>query len=222
MWAPRSANLVSCGRTVTSLRQRTAGPVNRNSTCDYKRFIVVITTRSQCARTQRQLDDVKEKRKKPPVTLYVADKTVRLVRAWMYRSKCLHRVCLVALNSFPVVSAPECGILETPTDMRRHNNRRDLYSRCWFYFGRAVELNDTFLCSPDPDPTLAALQSTSTVRAYQYGRFQMYASTSGIGSIWFAKHEFYTYALIESFYTCGISVQPLESQTVSQLFALDS
>ncbi|CAM9564330.1 unnamed protein product, partial [Sphacelaria rigidula] len=87
--------------------------------------------------------------------------------------------------------------------------------RCWFYFGRAMELSEAFLCSPDPDSTLAGLQSTSTVRAYQYGSLTFYSSFAGNGSLWLSRHEFYTYAMVQSFYTCGITVQALDSPTVN-------
>lgn len=87
--------------------------------------------------------------------------------------------------------------------------------RCWFYFGRAVELGQTFLCSSQPDPLLAAFQTTPTLRAYQYGWFEMYLTAAGNTSLWFGKHERYTYAMINNFYTCGVSVQPLNTTAVS-------
>lgn len=86
-----------------------------------------------------------------------------------------------------------------------------------------MELSEAFLCSPDPDSTLAGLQSTSTVRAYQYGSLTFYSSFAGNGSLWLSRHEFYTYAMVQSFYTCGITVQALDSPTVgvcSQAFFL--
>lgn len=88
--------------------------------------------------------------------------------------------------------------------------------RCWFYFGRAVELGWTFLCSSEQvDPLLASVRTTPTLRGYQYGRFQMYLSIAGNGSLWFGKSELYTYSMLTNFYTCGVTVQPLNSTTVS-------
>lgn len=87
-------------------------------------------------------------------------------------------------------------------------------TRCWFYIGRAVELGSPFLCSPDPDPALASLQSTPTLRAYQFGWFELFDASAGNESFWFAKHEKYTYAMLKHFYTCGITVQPLNEASV--------
>eukprot|EP00752_Nemacystus_decipiens_P001936 g1865.t1 len=87
--------------------------------------------------------------------------------------------------------------------------------RCWFYFGRAVELGQTFMCSSQPDPLLASFQNTPTLRAYQYGRFEMYLTAAGNGSLWFGESERYTYTMVTNFYTCGVTVQPLNSTTVT-------
>lgn len=87
-------------------------------------------------------------------------------------------------------------------------------TRCWFYFGRAIEMGNPFLCAPDPDPVLASFQSTPTLHAYQYGRFELYVSAAGNESLWFAKREQYYYAMVANFYTCGITVQSLNSSTV--------
>ncbi|CAM9190156.1 unnamed protein product, partial [Hapterophycus canaliculatus] len=87
--------------------------------------------------------------------------------------------------------------------------------RCWFYFGRAVELEQTFLCSSEPDPWLASYQNTPTLRAHPYGWFQMYLSAAGNNSLWFGKHEQYTYTMVTHFYTCGVTVQPLNATTVT-------
>ncbi|CAM9280664.1 unnamed protein product, partial [Pylaiella littoralis] len=88
--------------------------------------------------------------------------------------------------------------------------------RCWFYFGRAVELGWTFLCSSEQaDPLPASVRTMPTLRGYQYGRFQMYLSIAGNGSLWFGKSELYTYSMLTNFYTCGVTVQPLNSTTVT-------
>ncbi|CAN0275250.1 unnamed protein product, partial [Ectocarpus sp. 8 AP-2014] len=87
--------------------------------------------------------------------------------------------------------------------------------RCWFYFGRTVELGQTFVCSSDPDPQLSAFQNTPTLRPYTYGRFEMYLSAAGNGSLWFGISEQYKYAMVTNFYTCGVTVQPLDSTTVT-------
>lgn len=87
-------------------------------------------------------------------------------------------------------------------------------ARCWFYFGRTVELGQTFVCSSDPDPQLSAFQNTPTLRPYTYGRFDMYLSAAGNGSLWFGISEQYKYAMVTNFYTCGVTVQPLDSTTV--------
>lgn len=42
----------------------------------------------------------------------------------------------------------------------------------------------------------------------------MYLSASGNGSLWFGISEQYKYAMVTNFYTCGVTVQPLESTTV--------
>ena len=95
------------------------------------------------------------------------------------------------------------------------NNRPQI--RCWFYFGRAVELEQAFLCSSEPDPTLSSFQTAPSLRAYQYGRFEMYLTTSGNGSLWFGESERYQYTMVTNFYTCGVTVLPLNSTTVSRL-----
>lgn len=88
-------------------------------------------------------------------------------------------------------------------------------ARCWFYFGRAVELGWTFLCSAEQvDPLLASVRTTPTLRAYQYGRFQLYLSAPGNGSLWFGESEMYMYSMLTNFYTCGVTVEPLNSTTV--------
>ena len=87
--------------------------------------------------------------------------------------------------------------------------------RCWFYFGRAVELGRTLLCSSQPDPLVASFQNTPTLRAYQYGWFEMYLTDSGRGALWLGIQEQYNYVMMTNFYTCGVTVQPLNSTTVS-------
>ncbi|CAN0377020.1 unnamed protein product, partial [Ectocarpus sp. 12 AP-2014] len=67
----------------------------------------------------------------------------------------------------------------------------------------------------DPDPQLSAFQNTPTLRPYTYGRFDMYLSAAGNGSLWFGISEQYEYAMVTNFYTCGVTVQPLDSTTVT-------
>lgn len=78
-----------------------------------------------------------------------------------------------------------------------------------------MELEQAFLCSSEPDPLLSSFQIAPTLRAYQYGRFEMYLTAAGNGSVWFGESERYTYAMVTNFYTCGVVVQPLNSTTVS-------
>lgn len=42
----------------------------------------------------------------------------------------------------------------------------------------------------------------------------MYLSAAGNASLWFGISEQYKYAMVTNFYTCGVTVQPLESITV--------
>lgn len=87
-------------------------------------------------------------------------------------------------------------------------------ARCWFYIGRAVELGSPFLCSPAPSSVLASMQSTPTLRSYQFGWFELFISDAGNESLWFAKNEQYNYAMLTNFYTCGITVQPVNKTVV--------
>lgn len=86
---------------------------------------------------------------------------------------------------------------------------------CWFYFGKAVELDTRFLCSRDPDTELASLQASTTHRVYQYGAFELYSSAIRNVSLWYAIDEEYNYHMIHNFYTCGVDVLPPVSLLVS-------
>lgn len=75
---------------------------------------------------------------------------------------------------------------------------------CWFYFGQAAVLNKPFLCSRDPDAELSSLQSSTLNEPYQYGSLEFYSSSSGNLSIWYALDEQFDFAMVQSYYTCGI------------------
>lgn len=73
------------------------------------------------------------------------------------------------------------------------------------------------MCSSEPDPLLSSFQTAPTLRAYQYGQFEMYLTAAGNGSLWFGESERYMYTRVTNFYTCGATVQPLNSTIVSHL-----
>lgn len=111
----------------------------------------------------------------------------------------------------------DCFQSHTFTFLSHHTNYLfPIRVRCWFYFGRAAELGWAFLCSTQQvDPLEASVRTTPTLRAYSYGRFQIYLSAAGTGSLWFGVSEQFTYSMVTNFYTCGVTVQPLNSTTVS-------
>lgn len=85
---------------------------------------------------------------------------------------------------------------------------------CWFYFGQAVTLGHPFLCSRDPDSELASLQGSTSENVYQYGWFEFYSAASGNGSIWYAVDEDYDFAMVHSYYTCGVNIRAPASSVV--------
>lgn len=88
---------------------------------------------------------------------------------------------------------------------------------CWFYFGQAAVLSKPFLCSRDPDAELSALQSSTLNEPYQYGSLEFYSAASGNLSIWYAFDEQFDFAMVQSYFTCGIDLVAPESLVVRNL-----